>query len=237
MSTDVIMPQMGESVAEGTVTKWLKKVGDRVERDEPLLEISTDKVDAEIPSPVDGVLAKILVRESETVAVNTVVATIDGEKEGVGTAPEEDRAATQAAALEASIEIARSAGPAIPASPVPSGTAAPEAAAPRAPGPRGKVRSSPLVRRIAREHNVDLAFVRGTGLGGRISKKDILEYIAHPAPQVAVAPSVSMAGDRAAPRPAPTTVSPTGISRRASPSSYGAAFPTTICWTSRNKAS
>src|SRR5712692_9064678 len=84
MPTNVIMPQMGESVAEGTVTKWLKKVGDRVERDEPLLEISTDKVDAEIPSPAAGVLAKILVKENETVAVNTVVAVLDGEGEAAG---------------------------------------------------------------------------------------------------------------------------------------------------------
>src|SRR6266404_3858114 len=89
MPTNVIMPQMGESVAEGTVVKWLKKVGDRVERDEPLFEISTDKVDAEIPSPTAGVLSKILVNENETVEVNTVVAVIDGERAKVGAAPEE----------------------------------------------------------------------------------------------------------------------------------------------------
>ena len=201
MPTDVIMPQMGESVAEGTVTKWLKKVGDRVERDEPLFEISTDKVDAEIPSPVAGVLAKILVKESETVAVNTVVATIDGEDAAVGTALSEDRTPTPGAALERSIEVVSSAGPAIPPRSVPSAGGASEAAAPWTPGPRGKIRSSPLVRRIAREHNVDLAFVRGTGLGGRISKRDILEYVARPALQVAAAPTVSTAADRAAPRP------------------------------------
>ena len=99
MPTDVIMPQMGESVAEGTVTKWLKKVGDRVERDEPLFEISTDKVDAEIPSPAAGVLARILVKESETVAVNTVVATIDGESVAA-TGPSEKSAEAPAAAFE-----------------------------------------------------------------------------------------------------------------------------------------
>jgi pyruvate dehydrogenase E2 component (dihydrolipoamide acetyltransferase) len=198
MPTDVIMPQMGESIAEGTVTKWLKKVGDRVERDEPLFEISTDKVDAEIPSPAAGVLTRILVQESETVAVNTVVATIDGEGAAVAPAASEDRAEAHRAALEPSMQAASAAEPAVPA---PSGAASPEAASSWALGPRGKLRSSPLVRRIAREHNVDLAFVRGTGLGGRISKKDILEYLAHPVPQVAAAPGVSMAADRVGARP------------------------------------
>jgi pyruvate dehydrogenase E2 component (dihydrolipoamide acetyltransferase) len=199
MPTDVIMPQMGESVAEGTVTKWLKKVGDRVERDEPLFEISTDKVDAEIPSPAAGVLAKILVKESETVAVNTVVARIDGETAAMATAPAEDRAETQGSALEPAMQVISSVEPAISVPPAASRAAASEAAAPWT--HRGKIRSSPLVRRIAREHNVDLAFVRGTGLAGRISKRDILEYVAHPAPQVAAAPMGSVAADRTAPRP------------------------------------
>ena len=201
MPTDVIMPQMGESVAEGTVTKWLKNVGDRVERDEPLFEISTDKVDAEIPSPAAGVLAKILVKESETVAVNTVVATIDGESAAVATAPAEDHVETHEAALEPSMQVLSSAEPAVPVPPAPSGAAGSEAARPWTQGPRGKIRSSPLVRRIAREHNADLAFVHGTGLGGRISKRDILEYVAHAAPQVVAAPTVSLAADRAAPHP------------------------------------
>jgi 2-oxoglutarate dehydrogenase E2 component (dihydrolipoamide succinyltransferase) len=201
MPTDVIMPQMGESVAEGTVTKWLKKVGDRVERDEPLFEISTDKVDAEIPSPAAGVLAQILVKESETVAVNTVVATIDGKSAAVETVPAEDHVEAHLVSLEPSMQDLSSTEPAISVPPVPSGAADSEAAAPWAPAPRGKIRSSPLVRRIAREHNVDLAFVHGTGLGGRISKRDILEYVAHPAPQAPAAPSVSMAADRAAARP------------------------------------
>jgi pyruvate dehydrogenase E2 component (dihydrolipoamide acetyltransferase) len=197
MPTDVIMPQMGESVAEGTVTKWLKKVGDRVERDEPLFEISTDKVDAEIPSPAAGVLTKILVKESETVAVNTVVATIDGESTAVATASAEDRAK----ALESSIQAPSLAETPGAAPSAPSGTAASEVATPWTRSPRDKVRSSPLVRRIAREHNVDLTFVRGSGLGGRISKKDILEYLAHPALPVAAAPTVSMAAERAASHP------------------------------------
>ncbi len=168
MPTNVIMPQMGESVAEGTVTKWLKKVGDRVERDEPLFEISTDKVDAEIPSPASGTLANILVKESETVEVNTVVAVIDGEGTVAGApAP---------------------AAPAKAAKPVPARETAPIVAAPVKPQPAArspageKVRSSPLVRRIAREHNVDVAQIPGTGQGGRISKKDILAYLAQGPP-------------------------------------------------------
>ena len=159
MPTNVIMPQMGESVAEGTVTKWLKKVGDRVERDEPLLEISTDKVDAEIPSPAAGVLAQILVKENETVAVNTVVAVLDGEGEPAGAPVASTPAETHAAPA------------AVPATP----TVIPEA--PVAPSAE-KVRSSPLVRRLARERNVDLTRVRGTGQGGRVSKKDVLAYLA-----------------------------------------------------------
>jgi pyruvate dehydrogenase E2 component (dihydrolipoamide acetyltransferase) len=167
MSTNVIMPQMGESVAEGTVVKWLKKVGERVERDEPLFEISTDKVDAEIPSPASGVLTKILVKENETVEVNTVVAEIDGEAARVAT-PEEKKQAAPPATVP-------------PALPLPSGVkAVTRVAAPpqRVQGEGEKIRSSPLVRRIARENNVDLTLVHGTGLGGRVSKKDILSYVA-----------------------------------------------------------
>ena len=177
MPTKVVMPQMGESVAEGTITKWLKKVGDRVEQDEPLFEITTDKVDADIPSPAAGILAKILVRENETVAVNSVVAEIlaEGEAAGAGRA------------------IDSRGGPAMPLSP-------PAAAAPAAPAATGgvespsaeapgKVRSSPLVRRIARDHGVDLSRVKGTGLGGRVSKKDVLAYVAQTGPAAAAAPA------------------------------------------------
>jgi 2-oxoglutarate dehydrogenase E2 component (dihydrolipoamide succinyltransferase) len=170
--TDVVMPQMGESIFEGTITKWLKKVGDKVQRDEPLFEISTDKVDAEIPAPTSGVLREIKVKEGATVQVNTVVAVIGGAGAPGKAAP------AQAAA---------------PAKPAPA-QAAPQPQAPppqqpqqhevigfpggesgRAEGER--VRSSPLVRRIAREHNVDLGHVPGTGLGGRISKQDIESFI------------------------------------------------------------
>ncbi len=189
MPTKVIMPQMGESVAEGTVTKWLKKLGARVERDEPLFEISTDKVDAEIPSPAAGVLTQILVKENETVAVNSVVAWIDSEAAAEAVPAEGASAAVEAPAV----------APPRPAAPPPApvaGAPAPAApVAPPAPTVTGKVRSSPLVRRIAREHNVDLTRIQGTGLGGRISKKDILAYLAHPAAAVpAAAP---------APRPQP----------------------------------
>src|SRR5579863_3335657 len=173
MPTKVIMPQMGESIAEGTVVKWLKKVGERVERDEPLFEISTDKVDAEIPSPASGVLTKILVKENETVEVNTVVAELDGEGASAAPSAEKEKVATPKSGAAA-------AGPP-PAPPV----VTPLQTAPRnsAGGPVGhpegeKIRSSPLVRSIARENNVELAQVPGTGLGGRISKKDILGYVA-----------------------------------------------------------
>src|SRR5437773_1208298 len=168
MPTNVIMPQMGESVAEGTVTKWIKKVGDRVERDEPLFEISTDKVDAEIPSPASGTLAKILVKESETVEVNTVVAVIDGEGAAAAAAPPAApaKAAKPAAGPEVAAAVTAPPKPeaAPPVTPAPGG----RAAAPPSAGE--KVRSSPLVRRIAREHNVDVAQIPGTGQGGRVSK-------------------------------------------------------------------
>jgi 2-oxoglutarate dehydrogenase E2 component (dihydrolipoamide succinyltransferase) len=190
MPTKVIMPQMGESVAEGTVTKWLKKVGTRVERDEPLFEISTDKVDAEIPAPASGVLTEIVVKENETVPVNAVVGWIDSE---AAEAAAGEAAAAKVQAPPAAPPAARPAGrpvpPAAPVAAAPGPTMqAPAPRVPRAPLPTGEVRSSPLVRRIAREHNVDLAQVRGTGLEGRISKKDILAYLAHPVAAVAAVP-------------------------------------------------
>lgn len=171
MPTNVVMPQMGESVAEGTIVKWLKKPGDHIERDEPLFEITTDKVDAEIPSPAAGVLTKILAAENETVAVNTVVAIIDGQSPAEVTKVVAEREQAQAQAPEAE--------------PIPQPTALPAtlevppilATPPIAARVGEKVRSSPLVRRMAREHNVDLAQVRGTGLGGRVSKKDILRFL------------------------------------------------------------
>ncbi len=183
MPTNVIMPQMGESVAEGTITKWLKKSGERVERDEPLFEISTDKVDAEIPSPAAGVLAKILVQENQTVAVNTVVAVIDGEG-----------AQVEAVARKGAPRQAQQPAPArvVPSAPAAAPVPAPQRVAPTTPpaipSAARKVRSSPLVRRIACEHKVDLSRVQGTGLGGRVNKKDILTYLSQPQPSEAAAP-------------------------------------------------
>ncbi|MFB3922256.1 MAG: dihydrolipoyllysine-residue succinyltransferase [Terriglobia bacterium] len=190
MPTKVIMPQMGESIAEGTVVKWIKKVGDRVERDEPLFEISTDKVDAEIPSPAAGVLTQILVRENETVAVNTVVGVIDGEGTKV--------------ADEAPAAAAPGPTPAAHAAPT---APAPAVAAPTVAAPAGNVRSSPLVRRMAREHGVDLSEVKGTGLGGRISKKDIQAHLAQPGAAPGPAQPAAAA---AAPPPASPAIAFTG---------------------------
>src|ERR1017187_9344515 len=167
MATNVIMPQMGESIAEGTITKWMKKVGERVERDEPLFEISTDKVDAEIPSPAAGILTQILVKENETVAINTVVAVVDGE--GAQAAPKPAEATAPSREAPSPTQS-------------PSAPVAPEAVSqPAREEPEGdeggEVRTSPLVRRIARENNVELSDVKGSGLGGRVSKKDILDFI------------------------------------------------------------
>ena len=200
MATKVIMPQMGESIAEGTVTKWLKKVGDRVERDEPLFEISTDKVDAEIPSPVAGVLTQILVHENETVEVNTVVAEIDGN--GVGVQAE-------APAAEASTAVSPPvSAPAPIAVPYAQSVATGQTAGGASPA------SSPVVMNLAREHNIDLKNVRGTGLGGRVSKKDILAYIAQVEGRGDAAPSTTPAPAGAEPPPMapPTPVAAPGAS-------------------------
>jgi pyruvate dehydrogenase E2 component (dihydrolipoamide acetyltransferase) len=191
MPTDIIMPQMGESIVEGTITKWLKKPGDKVQRDEPLFEISTDKVDAEIPAPATGVLQEIKVTEGTTVVVNTIVGTIavDGE---AATAPA--KAAAPALEKPAAKAEEKKAAPAPPPS------------APAAQGEDEEARSSPLVRKIAREHGVSLSQVSGTGLGGRITKQDILSFIegqgsSQPAPATPSAPAQPAAATPA-PRPA-----------------------------------
>jgi pyruvate dehydrogenase E2 component (dihydrolipoamide acetyltransferase) len=181
---DVIMPQMGESIFEGTITKWLKKPGDKIERDEPLFEISTDKVDAEIPSPSAGVLKEIKVNEGQTVPIQTVVAVIDadGAAASAGSSAAASAPAPAPAKAEAPPQVSAPPKTEAPPKPAPSPAAtAPQAAAPSAAGssappqrPTGqKIRSSPLVRRIARENNVDLSQIPGTGAGGRISKHDI----------------------------------------------------------------
>jgi pyruvate dehydrogenase E2 component (dihydrolipoamide acetyltransferase) len=206
---DVIMPQMGESIAEGTLSRWIKKVGEAVKRDEPIFEISTDKVDAEIPAPSAGVLAEILVQEGETVAVQTVVARIETEASAAAAetkapaapssgapAPAGNRPATPAVAppAPAPSKPPRSSGetPAAPPSPRPVPAAAPTASmaenrsvgdatggngAAETPEERLKRKSTPLVRKMAAEHNVDISTVPGTGLAGRVTKNDITSYI------------------------------------------------------------
>ena len=171
MPTDVVMPQMGESIFEGTITKWLKKPGDKVQRDEPLFEISTDKVDAEIPAPATGVLQEIKVSEGNTVQVNTVVGVIG---DGNGAGARAPLPAPPPASPAASV------GTGIPARPAERSSAAPSVpqSAPVA-VPDDDVRSSPLVRKLAREHNVDLSKIHGTGAGGRVTKQDILDLVEH----------------------------------------------------------
>src|SRR5216684_1289999 len=182
MAADVVMPQMGESIFEGTITKWLKKPGDKVERDEPLFEISTDKVDAEIPSPTAGVLKEIKVKEGQTVPINTIVATIDGAGgAAVASAPAPKTAEVPKA--EAPKPAAAAPAPATRPGPVavPTPQAAPPAASPSASAPAkegARIHSSPLVRRMAKEHGIDLGGIPGTGAGGRITKEDIESVIA-----------------------------------------------------------
>jgi pyruvate dehydrogenase E2 component (dihydrolipoamide acetyltransferase) len=235
MATDVIMPQMGESIAEGTITKWLKKVGEPVKRDEPIFEISTDKVDAEIPSPVAGTLTEILVPEGQTVAINTVVARITAAPGAAVSAPAaQSESKIEAAAAPEAPEMkpaaaappepaadatgsAKSPAPAAPAEkpaekpeskparaaqaapPAPPPTAAPRPA-PAAPQQGGSVesieerirrRSSPLVRKIASEHAVDITQLEGTGIYSRVTKNDILSYIENR--KVAAAPAFAEA--------------------------------------------
>lgn len=166
---EIVMPQMGESIFEGTITQWLKKAGDTVQKDEPLFEISTDKVDAEIPSPVAGVLREIKVPAGETVQVNTIVAVIGG----TAAAAQPDGTPVAAAAPNTAATEARAAAP-------PSPAAMPAPAEDATPGPgfsTEPIRSSPLVRRMAREHNLDLRRIHGTGSSGRITKDDVLAYL------------------------------------------------------------
>jgi pyruvate dehydrogenase E2 component (dihydrolipoamide acetyltransferase) len=197
MPTDVVMPQMGESIFEGTITKWLKKAGDKVQRDEPLFEISTDKVDAEIPAPASGILQEIKVSEGNTVQVNTIVGIIGEANGAVAAAPAPAKASAPAAA---------------PVAPPPTkaeAPAPPAAASRDAEEDDSDVRSSPLVRKLARENNVDLAKVTGTGTGGRVTKQDVLDFV----DRRAVAP-VAAAGPPpaapSAPRQAPASAVASG---------------------------
>ena len=210
MSEEVKMPQMGESIAEGTIVKWLKKVGDSVKRDEPLFEISTDKVDAEIPAPSSGVLSEIMVQEGETVAVNTVVAVINGggaakpapseaakeapappkeaPKQAQPEPPPEAPQATAAPLKEEPKQTQPERPPAASAAPPPApAKQAPQSTAAAPTAPAGDVsasteelrrtRSSPLVRKIAEEHGIDISEIEGTGIGGRVTKQDILSFV------------------------------------------------------------
>ncbi len=212
---DVTMPQMGESIAEGTMSKWLKKVGEPVKRDEPIFEISTDKVDAEIPSPQAGVLAEVLVPEGETVAVGTVVGRIDTDASAAVAAPAPAAAAPAPAA----------AAPAPAAAPPPAPRAAAPAPAPAAPAAGGtesaeerlRRRSTPLVRKMVEEHGLDLGAIPGTGSAGRVTKQDVLDYLEQaPAapPPAAPAPAAAPVVGRPAAAPAPAaqpTVAPSPV--------------------------
>ncbi|MEO8217232.1 MAG: dihydrolipoamide acetyltransferase family protein [Acidobacteriota bacterium] len=199
MPIDVIMPQMGESIAEGTVVRWMKKVGDPVERDEPILEISTDKVDAEIPSPAAGTLTEILVQEGETVPVNAVVARLSGGAESPAPTPAEPTAAKKSESTPVAAPPPPQPQPAKPSA-VPPPPAAARSVAPQPSDPvpveaasdrdglsevasieeRRRTRSSPLVRKIAKENDVDISQLSGSGVSGRVTKKDILQFLEQP---------------------------------------------------------
>jgi len=226
---DVIMPQMGESIAEGTLSRWMKQVGDPVKRDEPIFEISTDKVDAEIPAPAAGVLAEILVTEGQTVAVQTVVATIETEAGAVASAPAASAPTAPPPRAPVPEKPASAGAPPPPPAPAPAAPSRPSPAPSRAApdtgspsrafgevgGPNGvgesaeerlRRRSTPLVRKMAAEHNLDLSAIPGTGIAGRVTKNDVLSYLE-------TGPAVEMPG---APAAAPAAVAPV-VAPRAAP--------------------
>jgi len=194
MPTDVVMPQMGESIAEGTIVRWLKKAGEKVERDEPLLEISTDKVDAEIPSPSSGTLTEIIAQEGQTVGVNTVVARIGADGEAAGTsAPPPPPAAAKPepppvptpeppAQIDTQRAETRVEAPPIQAT---AATEHDEEENITSLDERRRTKSSPLVRKIAQENNVDISTLQGSGVSGRVTKNDILDFLQQPKPAAA----------------------------------------------------
>jgi pyruvate dehydrogenase E2 component (dihydrolipoamide acetyltransferase) len=189
MASEVLMPQMGESIAEGTIVRWIKKVGDAVDRDEPLFEISTDKVDAEIPSPTAGVVLEIHVKEGETVPVNSVVALI-GEKgeKSVETAPASAAKGKSGEASQAAASA--SSATAVPATPektpdAPGSREGAERGAGRSVDDLRRTKSSPVVRKIAAEHDIDITQLQGSGISGRVTKKDILSVVERGAPKAA----------------------------------------------------
>jgi pyruvate dehydrogenase E2 component (dihydrolipoamide acetyltransferase) len=193
MPTDVVMPQMGESIFEGTITKWLKKPGDKVQRDEPLFEISTDKVDAEIPAPASGILQEIKVSEGNTVQVNTVVGII-GEGNGASAAASTPAKPVQAAPAPPP-PAAQKAAPAPPPTPTPTAAIKED--------DESDVRSSPLVRKLAREHSIDLAQLNGTGTGGRVTKQDVLDFVES---RTSAPPPAQAAPPRPAPAQTPAVI-------------------------------
>lgn len=198
MSEEVKMPQMGESIAEGTIVKWLKQVGDSVKRDEPLFEISTDKVDAEIPAPSSGVLSEIKVAEGQTVAVNTVVAVINGGDAKPAAAPPKEETKPEepkaAAAPPSAAEAPPAAAQPPTAKPVaPAGQAHAAESSTASKEDLRRTRSSPLVRKIAEEHDVDVSRIEGTGISGRVTKQDILSFIENRGTEKAAAPATASA--------------------------------------------
>ena len=227
MAVNVVMPQMGESIFEGTITKWLKKPGDKVERDEPLFEISTDKVDAEIPSPSAGVLKEIKIPEGQTVPIQTVVAVIDGVSSAAVSAPAASAPAPvkTPAPLPALAPAPAAAKPTAPApaipAPTPAALAAAASAAPAAGTGTERIHSSPLVRRLAKEHGIDLAALEGTGAAGRVTKEDIEAAIAAQsgaASAAATAPRAPTAVTR------PTPPLPVPAAAPGSPAVHGSQF-------------
>ena len=205
--TDVVMPQMGESIVEGTLTKWLKKPGDRVERDEPLFEISTDKVDTEIPSPAAGTLAEVLVEEGKTVGINTIVARIDesGSGKAAAPAPKAEAPAKPQAAAPAPPPPQAPPRKESPAQETMQPTPAPQQVEDTAGSGEPAGPLSPLVRKMARENNIDLGKVKGTGAGGRITKQDVEAFMAAGQETPAPPPSPAPARPAAAPaQPAPS---------------------------------
>jgi pyruvate dehydrogenase E2 component (dihydrolipoamide acetyltransferase) len=226
MAVDVVMPQMGESIFEGTITKWLKKPGDKVERDEPLFEISTDKVDAEIPSPSAGVLKEIKIPEGQTVPIQTIVAVIDGAGGAAASAPAPAQApaASKPAPVPASQPAA--AAPAKPTAPAPAPSAPAATSAIAAASGTGteRIHSSPLVRRMAKEHGIDLTALEGSGASGRITKEDIEAAIAAQSGAVAASSAAPVPSAPAAARPAPPSSAPAQAAAPGVPAAHGTQY-------------
>jgi pyruvate dehydrogenase E2 component (dihydrolipoamide acetyltransferase) len=233
MAVDVVMPQMGESIFEGTITKWLKKPGDKVERDEPLFEISTDKVDAEIPSPSAGVLKEIKIPEGQTVPIQTIVAVIDGAGSAAATpASKPAPAPAETSAPVAAKSAAPAAPPSAPARPASTpAPAAPPVVASSSSSSSGtssgteRIHSSPLVRRMAKEHGVDLTAIEGSGAGGRITKEDIEAVIAaQSAPAPAVTPAAAPTARTATPAVVPPPPPPAPAAVAGAPAAHGTQY-------------